>query len=618
MQPLLSPKSTGKLFLLGNEAIVRGALEANVRFVAAYPGTPSSEIIDRFYQIASDAGVYVEYSVNEKVAMETASAAAVSGVRSLCAMKHVGLNVAADAFMTLAYVGVTAGMVMITADDPSLHSSQNEQDNRYYAKMAGIPMLEPSDVAEAKEMTVAGFALSQRFQIPCLVRTTTRVNHCRGSVRLDELPSGSGKGAFDKDPFNRVVVPMVGRKLRQQLLEKQKAMEKAADESPFNIATGTGRWGIICSGIACLHVKDAIKRLGLENRMRVLKLGFTNPAPRGLIRSFLAECEKVLVVEELEPFLEETARTVAQQAGIAVEIGGKGPIPQSFELDTSLVAAGIASFFDLDYQPPQVFEVPELPPRPPNLCAGCPHRATYYAVKQVFEEEAVYPTDIGCYTLGVLPPLKAADFLVCMGSSVSTAGGFSKVLDRPVVAFIGDSTFFHAGIPPLVSAVMNDHRFLLVILDNGTTAMTGHQPNPGVEIGPGGKFPPKVRIEDVVRGCGVQRVATVNPLQVKKTIKTLEEVRRAMAEPGISVVIAKSPCPLFARRMLKQQQKVVFQVDESCDLCKKCLSELGCTAFVWRTNEKGEEWIQIDEALCNGCSVCSQICHAIKPQRLSR
>ncbi len=618
MHELLTPGNGRKLLLLGNEAIVRGALEANVRFVAAYPGTPSSEIIDRFAQLGDEAGVYVEYSVNEKISMETACAAAISGVRSLCSMKHVGLNVAADAFMTLAYVGVKAGMVIVVADDPSLHSSQNEQDTRYFAKLAGVPMLEPSTPEEAREMTIRAFEISEKHGIPCILRTTTRVNHCRGPVSLGTLPTEKPEPRFEKDPFNLVVVPMVGRKLRLVLLEKLERMREDAEGSPLNVVSGSGSWGIVTSGVSYLYVRDAVRDLGLEGRVRILKLGFSYPHPRRVIREFIEGLEKVLVVEELEPFQEEALRVTAQEAGSFVLVGGKGGdlIPRAFELDVVRVKRAVSRFFGVEYEPPEVFSIPELPQRPPNLCPGCPHRATYYSVKKVFGEEAIYPTDIGCYTLGLLPPLRMADFLICMGSSVPTAGGFSKVLDRPVVAFIGDSTFFHGGLPGLVNAVSHDHRILLVILDNGTTAMTGHQPHPGVELTPGGKVEPKVSIEAVVRGFGIRKIATVNPLQVKKTQEALERMRSELQSPGVSVLIAKSPCPLFENRMLRKKQKVVFEVQPDCDLCKQCLEELGCSAFVWEGAGTAGECVRINPALCSGCSVCAQVCKSVKPRRI--
>lgn len=622
MHELLVAATEKPMFLLGNEAIVRGAVEAGVRFVAAYPGTPSSEIIDRFSQLGQEAGVYVEYSVNEKVSMEVSCAAAVSGVRSLCSMKHVGLNVAADAFMTLAYVGVKAGMVIVVADDPLLHSSQNEQDSRYYAKMAGVPMLEPATPEEAYLMTLSAFEISEKFGTPCLLRTTTRVNHCRGGVSVGKIGSKESRpGVFVKDPFNLVVIPAVGRKLRLAQLERGKRLLDEADQSPLNFTVGKGILGIITSGVSWLHVQDAVHGLGLADKVRILKLGFTNPYPSSVIREFLAGVEKALIVEETEPFLEEAVRIIAQEAKLPVEIAGKGKnlVPRAFELDPVKVKKAISTFFEVAFIQPEVISAPDLPPRPPNLCAGCPHRATYYSVRQVFGDDAIYPSDIGCYTLGVLPPLKMADFLICMGSGVSTAGGFSKVLDRPVVAFIGDSTFFHSGIPGLVNAVTHGHRFLLVILDNGTTAMTGHQPHPGVELTPEGKIEPKVSIEKLVRGCGVERVAVVNSLQVKKTQELLREFKERMNEPGVSVLIAKSPCPLFETRVLKKKKKVVFQVEKPCEPCgKECLSVLGCPAFYVERSETGEESVHINETLCTGCSVCSQICDSIKPKRIEQ
>jgi len=620
MHELLIPQTDRPQFLLGNEAIVRGALESGVGFVAAYPGTPSSEIIDRFAQLGEEAGIYFEYSVNEKVSVEVSCAAALCGVRSLCSMKHVGLNVAADAFVSLAYVGVKAGMVIVVADDPLLHSSQNEQDSRYYARLSRVPMLEPATPQEAYRMTLEAFRISEKFGTPCLLRTTTRVNHCRGPVEIGSIPPTKGlSGKFQKDPFNLVLIPAVGRKLRLTLLERTKKLLEESESSLLNSISGKGRLGIITSGISFLHVLDAVSSMGLEDKIRILKLGFTYPQPKALIAEFLRGVKKALVVEELEPFLEDAVKVCAQESKLPLEIAGKGDglIPQAFELDSTKVKNAIGKFFDIPHEQPKVFETPALPQRLPNLCPGCPHRATYYSVKKVFGEEAIYPTDIGCYTLGVLPPLKMADFLICMGSGVSTAAGFSKVLDRPVVAFIGDSTFFHAGIPGLVNAVANDHKILFVILDNGTTAMTGHQPHPGVELTSKGKTEPKVSLEKLVRGCGVSRVATINPLQIKKSQQVLQEFKDKMRENGVSVIISKSPCPLFETRIIKKQKKIVFRTDESksCAECKKCITELGCPAFFVESSG-GVEHVLINESLCSGCSVCSQICDSISAKRI--
>jgi indolepyruvate ferredoxin oxidoreductase alpha subunit len=417
-----------------------------------------------------------------------------------------------------------------------------------------------------------------------------------------------------------VTLPAVGRRLRLELLERRLRLLAESESSSFNFVSGKGDLGLITSGASWLHVLDAVKAMGLEDRTQILKLGFTYPPPRTVIGEFLRGLDKALVVEEVEPFLEEAAKVIAQESKLSVEIGGKGEglVPQAFELDPMKVKSAIGKFFGIAFESRGVLKAPELPQRPPNLCPGCPHRATYYSVKQVFGEEAIYPTDIGCYTLGILPPLKAADFLICMGSGVSSGGGFSKVQNLPVVPFIGDSTFFHAGVPGLINAVSNGHKILLVILDNGTTAMTGQQPHPGVELTPQGKIEPKVNLEKLVLGCGVKQVATINPLQVKKSQQVLREFKDKMNEAGVSVIISKSPCPLFESRMTKKQKKIVFRTDESksCADCKKCLKELACPAFFVETSN-GVEHVLIDESLCRGCSVCSQICDSISPKRIS-
>lgn len=619
MKELISGEAS-TLFLLGNEAIVRAALESGVRFVSAYPGTPSSEIIDRMYEMRKETGVRVEYAANEKVSMETAASVAMCGIRSLCSMKHVGLNVAADAFMTLAYVGVRGGMVIVTADDPSLHSSQNEQDNRFYAKMALVPMLEPSTPQEAYEMTKEAFELSERHATPCIVRTTTRVNHARGVVNVGEYRKVEGqiRGSFNKDPFRYVVVPMVGRRLRVDLIERLKRIEEASEESSFQVLGGTGgSMGIITSGVATLYVKDALRELDMLDRVKILKLGMTFPVPRKLIQSFLSQVESVLVVEELEPYLEEAVKVVAQESGWSGRIAGKEYVPRAFELNVPLVRTAIGRFFGISYKPEyeavSAEAIPgDLPQRPPNLCPGCPHRATYHEIKKAFGSEAIYPTDIGCYTLGLLPPLSMADFLICMGSSISTAGGFSIAQEKPVVAFVGDSTFIHAGIPGLINSVFHGHSFLLVILDNSTTAMTGHQPHPGASMTREGLCDPCVRIEDIARACGAKRVEIINPLQVKKSEEVIASMKDSMkTDHGVYVLISRSPCPLLERRVVKKSKKIVFYVDESCDGCGRCLTELACPAF-YRDGDR----VQINRLLCISCSVCAQICKAIKPVKL--
>jgi indolepyruvate ferredoxin oxidoreductase, alpha subunit len=613
MHKLLTGQPGLKMLLLGNEAIARGSLEAGVAVATTYPGTPSSEISLNLFQISQESKLYFEYSTNEKVALEVAAAAANSGVRSMSIMKHVGMNVAADALLTLAYVGVKAGLVIVTADDPFMFSSQNEQDNRYYSKLAGLPMMEPSSAQEAKDMVVEAFDLSEHLQLPVIFRTTTRINHSTEIVSLGELRDPKTTGDFIKDPFNYVTVPAVSRNLHAKLLEKLDKAANISDSSRYNMIAGKGAWGIICNGVSYNYVCDAVKELDIQNSIRILRVGFSHPMPRILIRNFLRECEKVLIVEEGEPFMEEAVKAFAQEAGLTLPIAGKGYafLSRLYEYNPAQVRESLGEYFGVDYTPRagvDLSDVPEIPQRPPSLCAGCSHRATFYVVNKATEGmETICPTDIGCYTLGFLPPLSTGDFLICMGSSVGTSCGFSKVSDKKVISFIGDSTFFHTGIPGLINAVFNNHNFTLVILDNGITAMTGHQPHPGVDMkamnfeGYG-----KVSIEDVVKAVGVKHVSIIRPYRVKKSIDTVKE---ALMFKGVSVVISREPCVLFARNLKKPRGKPFF-VSEKCKGHRDCINDLACPAFFIKKNS-----VNIDPVLCSGCSVCAQICpeHAILP-----
>ncbi len=613
MHKLLTDSPGEQMLMLGNEAIARGAIEAGVGFTSTYPGTPSSEISLNFFQMSQEGDLYFEYSTNEKVAMEVAAAAANCGVRSMCVMKHVGLNVAADALMTLAYVGVKGGMVIVSADDPFMFSSQNEQDNRYYAKLAGLPMLEPSSVEEAKDLVPYAFELSEKLKEPVLFRTTTRINHSTGIVTLGQILPRTPMGDFIKDPLNLVTVPAVARKLHVKLLERYEIARSIAETSDRNFIIGNGNWGIICNGVSYNYVRDAVKDLDIAETVKVLRLGFSHPLPAALIKDFLKGCEKVLVVEEGEPYMEEAVKAFAQEEGLILPIRGKAAdlFTRLYEYNPAQVRRNIARYFGLDYLPTpgvDVSDVPPVPQRPPTLCAGCSHRATYYEARKAAEGmETIFPTDIGCYTLGLLPPLSSADFLICMGSSVGTSSGFSQVTDKKVIAFIGDSTFFHSGIPGLINGVFNNHSFTLVILDNGTTAMTGHQPHPGVDMkklnleGYG-----QVSIENIVRAIGVQHVTVIKPYKVKKSIEAIKE---ALDFKGISVIISQEPCALYARA-LKLPQRRPFHITEKCRNHKDCISSLACPAFyIW--NER----VRIDPNLCTGCAVCAQICpeNAILP-----
>jgi indolepyruvate ferredoxin oxidoreductase alpha subunit len=449
---------------------------------------------------------------------------------------------------------------------------------------------------------------------PVLFRTTTRINHSNEIVTLGDIITPVTRGEFTKDPFNYVTVPAVSRNLHKKLLKNLAAAGEITELSPYNFIEGDcGPWGIVANGVSYNYAHDAIKDLNLSGRVKLFRIGFSHPMPARLITEFLKGCEKVLVVEEGEPYMEENIKAIAQEAGLTIPIKGKSDelFSRLFEFDPGMVRKNIARYFDISYtpvKPVDLSDIPDIAQRPPNLCAGCSHRATYYVVKKAAEGKAtIYPTDIGCYTLGLLPPLSMADFLICMGSSVGTSCGFSKTTDKKVISFIGDSTFFHSGIPPLINAVFNNHNFTLVILDNCTTAMTGHQPNPGVDMdqlqcsGYG-----RVSIESIVRATGVCHLEIIRPFRIKKSI---EAVRKAIDFEGVSVIIAQEICPLYAKGLKKAMGKP-FYVSDKCKNHRDCINELACPAF-FIENDK----VKIDPDTCVGCTLCAQICpeHAILP-----
>jgi indolepyruvate ferredoxin oxidoreductase, alpha subunit len=606
MNEILSGKPGQKLLLLGNEAIVRGAVEAGLGYASSYPGTPSSEVPDTLFALRKDADYYFEYGTNEKVAFESAGGAALTGATALTTMKHVGLNVAADPMMTLAYVGIPGAMVIYNADDPSMFSSQNEQDNRYYAKISGLPMLEPSDSQEMKDFTVFAFELSKELGLPIFLRSTTRIAHTRSQVKIGPVKPAVTKGSFEKSPFTKVPVPAVARMLHPKFLEKQEKALQLSNNSKLNKVYGKGSLGIITGSVSFNYVMDALDDLGMKNQVSVLKLGWAHPLPDRKIINFMKNKEKVLVVEELEPVFEDAIRALAQKNSLTLPILGKdGKIfTRLFEYDPALVRKGIAKAFKLrprGKKPVDLSDLPALPGRPPNLCAGCPHRMTYYAVKQAAGDEVVYGTDIGCYTLGLLPPYSMADFLLCMGSSASAAGGVATAGDKRVISFIGDSTLYHSGLTGIVNSVHNRHKFTLVILDNGTTAMTGHQPHPGMDVEMAGiDDRSHVDIEKAVRGLGVEHVAVVKPKNLKKTEAAVKE---ALAYDGFSVIISQEICPLYGRRY-KKPTGLTFTVDrDKCKNHRTCVNKFACPAFFL---EDGK--VMIDENLCIGCAVCVQVC----------
>jgi indolepyruvate ferredoxin oxidoreductase alpha subunit len=476
-------------------------------------------------------------------------------------------------------------------------------------------MVEPSSVEESKDMVAYAFEISEKLQEPVLFRTTTRINHSSGIVILGEIKARQTKGDFVKDPFNLVPVPAVSRKLHVKLLENIEKAQGFSETSQYNFINGDGKWGIVCNGVSYNYASDAIKELNMADKVRVLRVGFSYPMPEKIIKPFLKECEKVLVIEEGEPVMEEQIKAFGQEEGLTLPIRGKAKdlFTRLYEFNPAQVRENIAKFFETPYTPvviPDISDVPEVPQRPPNLCAGCSHRATYYEVKKAAEGlGAIYPTDIGCYTLGVLPPLSTADFLLCMGSSVGTGCGFSTATDKKVISFIGDSTFFHSGIPGLVNAVFNNHNFTLVILDNSTTAMTGHQPNPGVDMGDFNLTGyGRISIEEVVRAIGVPHVAVIKPYRVNKSIEVLKQ---AIDYKGVSVIISKEACTLYAQSLKKTRGKP-FYINEKCKNHRDCVNELACPAFY----TEGEK-VYINADLCTGCALCAQICpeKAIVPVR---
>ncbi len=605
MDKVLEAKPGSKILLLGNEAIARGALESGLSVATTYPGTPASEIGDTLARVSAKAGIYFEYSTNEKVATEVAIGAAASGLRAMVSMKHVGVNVASDPLMTFAYTGTRGGFVLVTADDPSCHSSQNEQDNRFYALFGGFPLFEPASPQECYDMTKRAFHVSEELGQPVILRTTTRVAHIRGPVKVGDIAVGPKKGEFVKEPSRFVTVPAVARARHLVLLEQLSKAEQMAEGSEFNFivkVNGGGKRGIVTSSAASNHALDAPRDMGLG--VDVLKLGFSNPLPSKKVIDFLRAHDEVLVVEELEPVLEMQVRSLAQREGLRTKVRGKmdGCLPRAYEFDQATVAKGLAKAFSAELEEGERCELPQdLPTRPPVLCAGCPHSATYYAVNKATNRKALFASDIGCYTLGVAPPYSTADILVCMGSSVGIAGGLSKVNEMPVIAFIGDSTFFHSGIPGLVNAVHQGHRYLLMVLDNRTTAMTGHQPHPGTDRDPCNPEAVSLSVEEVVKGCGVKWLRTVDPYETQAMV---DAVKEALAQDGISVIIARRECALIAKRDEKGAIARKHFIDqEACKKCRTCVTKFQCPAI-----SSIDKVQTIDDSLCAGCGVCAQVC----------
>ncbi len=593
--------------LLGNEAIARGALEAGVSSATAYPGTPSTEILESLASVAEKYGVYVEWSANEKVALEIGIGASMMGLRAIVAMKHVGVNVASDPLMSLGYAGAVGGLVVVTADDPNAYSSQNEQDNRLYGVHSYIPVFEASSPQEAKDMTRDLFELSEKYATAVFLRSTTRLSHTRGPVRLGDVRE-KNKAAFHRDPARWALLPPYNLEKHGEAVRRIERLSRDLESFPYNRVEGEGDVAIVTGGVAYNYVKEALEKLGIG--AEVFKVSSTYPLPRGLALRALRR-EKVIVVEELEPILEWQLKIMAQEEGASSKILGKEFFPRVGELNTRIVAEGLARALGVEYseeEPPKV-DV-QLPRRPPTMCPGCGHRSTYYGVwlaSKKLKVKPIYPNDIGCYTLGFFPPFQMADLTWSMGSSIGIGSGIARFSDEPVIAFVGDSTFFHAGMPGLVNAVYNGIPLVLVVMDNSITAMTGHQPHPGSGVGPLGEPRPSVKIEDVARALGVEHVKVVDAYDVRGVRDAVvEAVEYARAQRKPAVIVSKRPCALMvAREAVKRGVELpVYVIDqEKCIKCGVCTDRFACPAIV---KENGV--YRILPELCVGCGVCAQIC----------
>jgi indolepyruvate ferredoxin oxidoreductase alpha subunit len=638
----------GEVLLMGNEAIARGALEAGIQVAAAYPGTPSSEIIENLSRVAEKNRPYVEWSVNEKVAMEVAAAASFAGLRSLCVMKQNGVNVASDFLLHLVGSGVRGGMVLVTCDDPGALSSVNEGESRHFARMLEIPLLEPGDFQEAKDMLPWAFALSEQVRSLVMVRSVTRMSHASGNVVLGELPMEKRRAffscdsnIFDLDHGPMYSTPVIRKHILQQ--ERIRRVREVFEKCAFNRYEGpeNPELLIITSSACTLYSKEAIHLLGLIDRVGLLKLGTTWPIPSELVTRRLAAAGKVLIVEEVLPFLEDHVKILAAETVDRIgktQFFGKndGTVPMVGELNPDLVAKAIGSILNIPYEgmAPAYEEllkaptVARIPQREQTFCPGCPHRASFWVIHEGLAldgRQGFVCGDIGCYSLAAISPANGYDTMKTihsMGSGTGLASGFGILgpfgLDQPVLAVCGDSTFYHAAIPALINAVHHKANMILVVLDNGGTAMTGFQSHPGLGMNAMNEPVPAVSLERVCETLGA-RVEVQDPFDLQETRKTLNRLIRD--ESGVRVLIMRQICALSPEKRGKRLHAVSVQEDrclgEKCGCNRLCTRVLRCPGLGWDP-EKGKA--VVDEVICAGCGVCTQICPvgAIQKQEVAR
>ncbi len=595
-----------KEFLMGNEAIALGALAAGVDLVSGYPGTPSTEVLETAAR-RNPGNVYVEWSVNEKAAMETAAGAAYTGAYSMVTMKQVGLNVACDPLMSLEYIGVKGALVVMVADDPGPISSQTEQDTRTFAMFSKIPVFDPSSVAESYQMIQEAFAFSHKYNTPVIFRATTRVDHGYESIDIldpEEYNTHDIEG-FVKDPSKWVIFPRLSVKNHALIEKRNAAMKDVLSEYARNrIHSACGAYcdskkAVASHGANYMYTMDVLKK---NSHPAVLRIATPFPFPEKLAVEFLQDKEEVLCIEELDPVIERALTYVCGKYGLKTKILGKltGNIAPSGENSIDSVSGALADFLEdesIRTASPALPDAPALPVRPPVLCAGCPHRASFYAVKQAMKgKKTLYAGDIGCYTLGNAQPLDMCDTCLCMGAGINIAQGIGHIEpDTKCFAFVGDSTFFASGITGTVNAFYNQADMTLVILDNSTTAMTGHQPHPGTGRTVMGQVVEKVSIEKVLKAIGLKTVETVDPLDLKTAV---EAVKRTADEPGVKAIIFRSPCIALSRPSARANVST-----ENCTGCRKCIRELGCPAL---TVKDGKAFI--DASQCTGCMLCAKVC----------